>query len=63
MEQPFVIGKNTWYLVPGKSAIGLFKVRQGEIFEIGLANKQLIGRSRKSQKFFLQSFGAGSSST
>jgi hypothetical protein len=63
LEKPFVIGKNTWYLVPGKSAIGLLKVRQGEIFEIGLANKRLIGGSRKSQKFFLQSFGAGSSST
>jgi len=63
LEKPFVIGKNTWYLVPGKSAIGLFKVRQGEIFEVGLANKQLIGSSRTSQKFFLQSFGAGSTTT
>ncbi len=63
LEKPFVIGKNSWYLVPGKAAIGLFKVRQGEIFEVGLANKQLIGSSRKSQKFFLQSFGGGSTST
>ncbi len=57
LEKPFVIGLNTWYLVPGSKATGLLKVRKGEIFEIGIANKQLIGSTRKQQKFFMQSFG------
>jgi hypothetical protein len=55
--KPFVIGQNTWYFVPGKSATGVLKVRHGEIFEIGIANRQLTSGSRSSQRAFMSSFG------
>lgn len=55
--KPFVIGQNTWYFVPGKSATGVLKVRNGEIFEIGIANKQLTSGSRSSQRAFMSGFG------
>jgi hypothetical protein len=55
--KPFVIGQNTWYFVPGKAATGVLKVRHGEIFEVGIANKQLTSGSRKSQRAFMSSFG------
>jgi hypothetical protein len=55
--KPFVIGQNTWYFVPGKAATGVLKVRHGEIFEIGIANKQLTSGSRSSQRAFMSSFG------
>jgi hypothetical protein len=55
--KPFVIGQNTWYFVPGKSETGVLKVRNGEIFEIGIANKQLTSGSRSSQRAFMSSFG------
>jgi hypothetical protein len=55
--KPFVIGQNTWYFVPGKAATGVLKVRNGEIFEIGIANKRLTSGSRRSQRAFMSSFG------
>jgi hypothetical protein len=55
--KPFVIGQNTWYFVPGKAATGVLKVRHGEIFEVGIANKQLTSGSRKSQRAFMSGFG------
>jgi len=35
------IGLNTWYIVPGRLANGIFKVRHGQIQEIGIVNKAL----------------------
>jgi hypothetical protein len=55
--KPFVIGQNTWYFIPGKTATGVLKVRHGEIFEVGIANKQLTSGSRTSQRRFMSSFG------
>jgi hypothetical protein len=55
--KPFVIGQNTWYFIPGRSATGVLKVRHGEIFEVGIANKQLTSGSRASQRRFMSSFG------
>jgi hypothetical protein len=56
LEKPFVIGLNAWYFAPAKSATGVFKVRHGEIFEVGIADRRLTRGSRRSQKRFMQSF-------
>jgi hypothetical protein len=57
VEKPFVIGQNTWYFVPGKTVTGVLKVRNGEILEVGVANRQLTSGSRSSQRAFMSGFG------
>jgi hypothetical protein len=49
------IGLNTWYIVPGKSANGLLKVRHGVIEELGLIDKRLTG-NRRGARHVLGSF-------
>jgi hypothetical protein len=56
LGRPFHIGANVWYLVAGRKAIGVFKVRHGIIQEVGLANKRLLSGSRHSRDVFLDSF-------
>jgi hypothetical protein len=51
----FTIGRNIWYVVPGRVANAVLKVRHGVIEEIGIADKRLTtGRER--QRRFLASF-------
>jgi hypothetical protein len=46
VSRGFRVGLNTWYLVPGRRARGVLKVRHGVIEEIGLADQRLTsGRS------------------
>jgi hypothetical protein len=52
----FHIGKNVWYIIPGKNANGLFKVRKGVILEVGIANKQLSSGSYAARFKFLNSW-------
>jgi hypothetical protein len=50
----FTIGKNTWYVVPGKRTNGILKVQHGVIREIGIASKPLTtGSRRRVRRFFL----------
>ncbi len=52
----YTIGLNTWYVVPyTRNAVGLLKVRRGEIQEVGIAAKTLTG-SRARTRAFLKSF-------
>jgi hypothetical protein len=46
------VGLNTWYVAPGKSANGVFKVRHGVIQEVGIANHRLTASRRLARKFF-----------
>lgn len=55
LGKQFHVGANTWYLAPGKTSNGVLKVRNGQIIEIGIANKQLT-TGRKAQLRFLTSF-------
>ena len=52
---PFHIGLNYWYLAPNGASTAVFKVRDGIIEEIGIADKQLT-RGHKAQVAFLTSF-------
>ena len=54
----FAIGANDWYVVPGKVADGILKVRHGVIEEIGIADKRLL-TSHKAQYRFFTGFRAG----
>ena len=40
------IGRNDWYLSPGRRSDGVLKVQHGVIQEIGLADKALLARPR-----------------
>jgi ABC-2 type transport system ATP-binding protein len=51
----FRIGVNTWYLVGGRLADGILKVRRGTVEEIGLADRPLT-RGRAQQLRFLTAF-------
>ncbi len=46
------VGLNTWYLVPGRIAHGVFKVRHGVIQEIGLADQRLTTGRPPAARFF-----------
>jgi hypothetical protein len=56
-EKPFHIGINFWYFAPEGSATGVMKVRNGIIYEVGIATKALSSGSYKSQFKFMNSFG------
>jgi dienelactone hydrolase len=49
---PFHVGKNFWYLLPGKRARGVLKVRRGRIEEVGIASAQLTGSRPAARRFF-----------
>jgi hypothetical protein len=50
------IGPNTWYLLPGRAANGVLRVRRGVIVEIGIAARALTDNRRRARTF-LASFG------
>jgi hypothetical protein len=54
----FHVGLNDWYLVTGKSATEVLKVRHNVVQEIGVANRQLT-HGRAAQHRFLTSFTDG----
>jgi hypothetical protein len=49
------VGLNDWYVVPGRMADGVLKVRYGVILEIGIADKRVV-RGRASALRFFESF-------
>jgi hypothetical protein len=50
----YKVGLNTWHIASGRSANGIFKVRHGEIQEVGIINKTLT-TTRASARKLLQS--------
>ena len=54
----FAVGLNDWYVVPGRAADGILKVRHGVIEEIGIADKRLL-TSHKADFRFFTSFRSG----
>jgi hypothetical protein len=52
LGKPYRVGLNDWYLLPGKLANGVFKVRRGVVEEIGLADLRLTGGRRAAWRFF-----------
>ncbi|MBV9310251.1 MAG: hypothetical protein JOZ73_05440, partial [Solirubrobacterales bacterium] len=44
------IGLNTWYIVPGRVANGILKVRHGRIEEIGVVDKRLTNNQAAAQR-------------
>ncbi|HEY3728686.1 MAG TPA: hypothetical protein VGL51_16030 [Solirubrobacteraceae bacterium] len=51
----FHIGRNHWYIVPGRAAVGVLKVRRNRVQEVGIATKALT-RGRTAQRRLLRSF-------
>jgi hypothetical protein len=58
LGKPIVVGRTSWYLAPGKASTGVLGVQSGVIVEIGIADRQLVGGSRKSQQKFMARFGS-----
>jgi hypothetical protein len=54
----YAVGLNDWYLVPGRSAYGVLKVRYGVVLEVGVADKRAI-HGRKGPLRFFTSFRRG----
>jgi hypothetical protein len=52
----FVVGLNTWYLINGRAANGVLKVRHGEVQEVGIASRALTADLALTRRFF-RSFG------
>jgi hypothetical protein len=55
---PFHVGLNFWYIVPGKAARGVVKVRHGRIQEVGIVARDLTN-SRAAQRRLFRSLNAG----
>ncbi len=51
----FRVGRDDWYLVRGRSATVLFKVRRGKVDEVGVGDRRLT-RGRAATKRYLRSF-------
>jgi hypothetical protein len=56
LRRGFTVGKNTWYVVPGKRVNGILKVQHGVIRELGLADRALTTGSRHKVRRFFTSF-------
>ena len=49
------VGRNVWYLAPGRRARLVFKVRNGRVRELGIADKRLT-RTRRGARRFLRTW-------
>ncbi len=52
----FKVGLNTWYLINGRAANGVFKVRHGVVEEVGITSRALTADLTRTRAFF-HSFG------
>jgi hypothetical protein len=57
LTKPFHIGRNYWYVVPGRLSNGLLKVRAGIVQEVGIIDRKL-SRRRAARSRLLTSFTA-----
>jgi hypothetical protein len=55
LGKPLRVGRNLWYFAPGRTAVGVLKVRAGVIQEVGIASP-LLTRGREAQGRFISSF-------
>jgi hypothetical protein len=55
LGRPLQIGVNSWYLVPGRAATGVLRVRGGQVREVGLADRRLTA-TRAAARRLLSSF-------
>lgn len=53
--RPFHVGRNDWYLTPGRQTRGVLKVQHGMIEEIGIASGR-VTRTRAQGRRFFRSF-------
>jgi hypothetical protein len=51
-KRSFAVGSNRWYLIPGKVADGILKVRHGVIQEIGIGDRLLLTSRRADFRYF-----------
>ena len=51
----YEVGRNTWYLLPGRSRAGVLKVQGGRVGEVGLADSSLTATRARARRF-LRSF-------
>jgi hypothetical protein len=56
LGKPIQLGLNAWYFVSQKKATGVLKVRNGIVYEVGLADKTLTANPA-AQKRLLRAFG------
>jgi hypothetical protein len=54
-ERRYRVGRNAWYVAPGKRARLVLKTRRGRVREIGLASKRLT-RSRPATRGLLRAW-------
>jgi hypothetical protein len=52
VSHPFHVGRNFWYLTPGRQVRGVLKVRRGRIQEVGIAQKRLSTTRAQDRRFF-----------
>jgi len=53
----FHVGLNYWYVVPGRAAYGVLKVRHGRAQEVGIVSKS-VTRERAAQRRLFRSMNA-----
>jgi uncharacterized protein len=51
LSAPFRAGPSVWYLAPNGDSMGLLKVRQGIVAEVGIADRPLLTRGRAALAF------------
>ena len=48
----FHVGRNYWYLVPGRTAYGVLKVRSGRVQEVGVVSKAVTNGTAAQRRLF-----------
>lgn len=59
-ERRIAVGRNAWYLAPGRSATLVFKTRGRRVLDVGIADRRLT-RGARASKRFLRSWELGRS--
>jgi hypothetical protein len=54
-ERRIRVGRNVWYLAPGRTSQLVFKTRRGRVLEVGVASKSLT-RGRSGASVFLRAW-------
>lgn len=52
LDQPIRWGVNRWYVIPGREANSIIKVRRGIVCEIGIADKRLTASRADQRRLF-----------
>jgi hypothetical protein len=57
LTSPFYVTNNLWYFIGDGAAMGVVKIENGVVQEVGLVNK-LVSATHKALKFLLGSWGS-----